>query len=345
MRLWIVALLACATAIQVDIYGDRSEIDEKTVAEAKKYIVGACYDGVKIDGLDFYETTKHRNKESLKLMIEDDACRIENIWKNRMSCDKGSVDGATVTYVRQEICKKGDGMDNMIASHIPTGKIQRAAKLMLHLTMALKKHRSICSTPLQPRCGALKARTDTPHVRKSVNRYSSSVDDSNSSDMDMDNSLTETDNDREGTTPSTTTVTTESTTLDLNNTEPDSYDDIFYVPDTEETSESEINIDDGGNERESKRKSVFDKVQGISRNIEAIIDGLDESGNTDNEIILVTCIALSCLLILINIIVQCIRNKPNVLRRLGNDLQEVNDLSRNLEERLWGEVPQNRRYV
>ena len=335
MKLWVLTMLVCVTAIQVDIYGDDTEIDNATVAEARKHLMNQCLQNVKITGLDFYESRQHRYSGNLKITIEDEACVLDNAFnKRRMECIPGptKLEGSSVTYVKKSMCSLGSEVNSLIATHIPTRKIGKVSTFITHLEMALKAYKDNCKEVMEPKCERLKARTDTPHVRKSSSRGA----DSDNSETSMDLTLTDTDFEEDFNPSSTTPITTDSTT-----TMNDTREDVYYVTDTPDDTQDELSL---GNYAKygDERPDVFSKIRKLAENLQAILEGLNEDpGFVNSDIVIVACICVSCLLILGNIILQCVKNKPNELRR---DIQQMNELTMNLQRRLWS-TPEGRNYV
>ena len=332
MKLWVLTMLVCVTAIQIDIYGDDTEIDNATVIEARKYLMNHCLQNVKITGLDFYESRQHRYSGNLKITIEDKPCVLDNAFnKRRMRCVHGPAEliGSSVTYVKKSMCSLGSEVSNLIATHIPTRKNSKVSTFITHLEMALKAYKDNCEEVMEPICERVKTRTDTPHVRKGSSRGA----DSDNSQASMEITLTDTDPEEDLNPSSTTTISTTT----MNDTE----EDVYYVTDTPDDTQSDLSL---GNYAKfgDGNPDVFSKIKKLAENLQAILEGLDEeSGFVNSDMVIVACICVSCLLILGNIILQCAKNRPNALRR---DIQQMNELTRNLQRRLWS-TPESRNYV
>ena len=259
--------------------------------------------------------------------------------------------GATVTYMPGSVCEVGSNIKNFIATHVPTRKLSKLARFTAHLNMALKLYTGSCNKPLEPSCGikenVMKNRPGTPHFTKSGHgRYRELTNNLDSSDMDLDGSLFESGEDADYNTPSSTTITTETTTMNMNNTDYEDQTDRMFVPETPERSRDELSLDED-NEEPKRGNKAFEKVKTMAENLQTIADGFveDDDQFSDQDITIIVCISLSCLLILANIILQCVRSKAETITALGREVREMRESSRNLQNRLWSSPAQERSYV
>lgn len=355
MKFWlIIALATSLAAVHIDVYGDDGEIDMETVKEAKSQLQGTCQQGVEISNIEYYATKKYKYPDSLKISMEDTACQLDNVWDSRvMKCKGGSMTGATVTYMPGSVCEVGSNIKNFIATHVPTRKLSKLARFTAHLNMALKLYTGSCNKPLEPSCGIKEnvmkhIRPGTPHFKKSGHgRYRELTNNLDSSDMDLDGSLFESGEDTDQNTPSSTTVTTETTTMSMNDTDYEDQTDRIFVPETPEGSEDNLSLDEDEDEPDKRESKAFEKVKTMAENLQTIANGFADGDDqfSDQDITIIVCISLSCLLIMANIVLQCVRSKAETIRALGQEVREMRESSRNLQNRLWSSPAQERSYV
>ena len=340
-------LVVSLAAIQIDIYGDPSEVDKETVDIAKKILVGTCQQGTEIEGIDFYSTTKHIYSKSLKLMLESQACKLDNMFRERlMDCKKGLVTGSTVTYVENSVCDRSDNIKNFIATHIPTDKIGRVEKIAIHVNMALKAYKDMCPKKLGPSCeidslGKGAKRTETPYVTRNYKKYNP--------DSESEYQDTETDdeswNEGRATDPATqsSTTTMRTTTMSFNDTEYyDPEQPTFYVPETQDEWEEDEDYQPRGNARNSedkrreKKQKLVDKMMKITDNVQAIADNMGDDSDFDTQdIIIIVCVCIACVMMIMNTIIQYVKNKALTTEEVRGDLQDLRESARILQNRLW----------
>ena len=148
-------------------------------------------------------------------------------------------------------------------------------------------------------------------------------------------------------TPNSTTVTTETTTMSMNDTDYEDQTDRIFVPETPEGSEDNLSLEEDEDEPDKRESKAFEKVKTMAENLQTIANGFADGDDqfSDQDITIIVCISLSCLLIMANIVLQCVRSKAETIRALGQEVREMRESSRNLQNRLWSSPAQERSYV
>ena len=340
MQALILLLLAGSlSAVHIDVYGDYNEVDGETIEEARGYLTGKCVKNLNISGIDFYSNMRMINPRNFKLAIEDAACVLDDTYIERaMECQAGEVPGSTVTYVKGAVCQLGGEIQNIIASHIPTGKMSKLEKFLVHLKTAIDVFNRICSRKVHPYCkpetdGLRKMRggTETPYVnrRKSVRRQNPR---NSNVDARDDNNFMSPGNDGF----SDTTPTTEMTTQNVDYNDTYFYDDLS-ITETVNNPEKNNEIDDDGSGGQDTKAVVFDKIEKISGNLAEIANGLAESEDTvsTEELVTLICVSLACLLLVVNIIVQYIRRRSGSVENLSRNIVNLRETNEAMINGLW----------
>ena len=341
MHICIILLLAVGlSAINIDVFGDYDEIDRETVNEAREHLLGRCVGNVKISGLDYYDSMRILNPENFKIALENQPCVLDDTYNRRaMMCETGNLTGSTITYVKESVCDLKGEIRNIIASHIPTQKLNKLHKFLIHLGTAIDVYKKVCPTNLRPRCkyetdglGRVSGRTETPYVDRKG--YAGRQNLRNRvSDVRNGNRLRDSGHhDFSDTTP-TTTMTTPM--MESNDTE------YFY----DSLSINENNHDSDGNEMDNDNDSrgqgteddVYEKVQRMADNLQEFATNLAQSDDeiSADEIVTLVCISLACLLIIVNIMIHCMKNRSNSIAHLRADIIEMRDHNETLQQRLW----------